>query len=97
MSRTELIIECNEVDFSEKDVPATCKVNASAKKSCKEVTEGWIVEKGTGAHLPCSTINSGQASNPFSLLRVGSLSSRMDLTFAETKPHTRDDKSNARR
>jgi hypothetical protein len=84
-SRTELIVKCNEVRPSEIDVLAICRVNASAKKPSKVVTERCIVEKGIVADLLCSTINSGQASNLFSLLRAGSLSSRMDSAFPGKK------------
>ena len=37
---------CPEVGLPEKDVQAICKVNASTKKSRKEVTDGCIGEEG---------------------------------------------------
>lgn len=48
LSRQQLIVECNETGFTEKDVRAICKVNASTKKWRKGVLEGCIGEKGIG-------------------------------------------------
>ena len=59
LSRTELIVECNEIGFSEKDVLAICKVNTSTKKSRNEVAEGCIGVKGIGMRLQSSATNSG--------------------------------------
>ena len=48
LSRSELLVECNEVGFSEENVRAICDLNASTKKWRKKVDDGYIGEKGIG-------------------------------------------------
>ena len=48
LSRSELLVECNEVGFSEENVRAICDLNASTKKWRKKVDDGCIGEKGIG-------------------------------------------------
>ena len=56
LSRTQLVIECNEIGFTEGDVRTLCRINDSTKKGDKGVTDGCIGEKGIGER---STKNSG--------------------------------------
>jgi hypothetical protein len=48
LARSELLVECNEIGFSEENVRAICDLNASTKKWRKKVDDGFIGEKGIG-------------------------------------------------
>jgi len=47
LSRQQLVVECNETGFMEKNVRVICDVNASTKKGMRE--REFIGEKGIGS------------------------------------------------
>ena len=59
LSRDEIVVECNEVGFNERDVNAITQINASTKKGRKSVNEGYIGEKGIGLISPPSPLRQG--------------------------------------
>jgi hypothetical protein len=52
LSRTQLVVECNEVGFTGENVRSICRINDSTKTGDKGVTDGYIGEKGIGKRSP---------------------------------------------